>query len=85
MCGFNKGMATFGFLIFHFISIRVMRLWKKKDNSQSRAYLYFLPFMFLFFFFLTNFISKLAGTFTLSSKLLQNMFKSVGQGNKEMQ
>ena len=39
-------MATFGSLIFHFISILVMALWTKKDNSQSGAYLYFFQFMY---------------------------------------
>ena len=34
-------MATFGSLIVHFISLLIMALWTKKDNSQSGAYLYF--------------------------------------------
>ena len=42
---FLRGMATFGSLIFHFISIRVKRLWRKKDNSQSGANLYFFHSM----------------------------------------
>ena len=38
---FSRGMATFGLLIFHFISILVMALRTKRDNSQSWAYIYF--------------------------------------------
>ena len=60
-------MASFGSLIFHFISILVMAPWTKKDNSQSGAYLYF--FQFIYRYALLNVLSNQINDTVLSTAL----------------
>ena len=60
-------MATFGSVIFHFISILVMALWTKKDNSQSRAYLYFSIHVHMYRYALLNVLSNQINDTVLST------------------